>query len=278
MPLGWFLSDTWRGYALLVGSILVLIMVEVLNTGIEASCDAVSQEFDIDIQLAKDCGSLAVLISVVLAIGVWGLRSSRRFRGYNSRRRVLHVGYQRILSMTDSTMLELERRNALPDDLRFLAEKYPRDDWQAHANIHGMANMWLQRHDMFRELGGIADRGSSPTTARAARPRRNSRSSSRRASTSFSAISTATTMSRTITISRSSPRAEPRLKRGFDILDGDHHTIHEGLRAQCRDGQCLPEGAAWRRRRAAPRRRSLCRRQYAAGGHARRGISPTRRT
>ena len=25
--------------------------------------------------------------------------------------------------------------------------------WQAHANIHGMANMWLQRHDMFRDLG-----------------------------------------------------------------------------------------------------------------------------
>ena len=40
-------------------------MVEVLNTGIEAACDAVSREFHIDIQLAKDCGSLAVLISVV---------------------------------------------------------------------------------------------------------------------------------------------------------------------------------------------------------------------
>jgi diacylglycerol kinase (ATP) len=71
IPLAWFLSDTWRGYALLVGSILVLIMVEVLNTGIEASCDAVSKEFDIDIQLAKDCGSLAVLISVILAAAVW---------------------------------------------------------------------------------------------------------------------------------------------------------------------------------------------------------------
>ena len=50
---------------------MVLIMVEVLNTGIEASCDAVSKEFDIDIQLAKDCGSLAVLISVILAAAGW---------------------------------------------------------------------------------------------------------------------------------------------------------------------------------------------------------------
>ena len=73
VPLAWFLSSSWRGYALLVGSILLLIMVEVLNTGIEAACDAVSREFHIDIQLAKDCGSLAVLISVVLAAIVWAL-------------------------------------------------------------------------------------------------------------------------------------------------------------------------------------------------------------
>jgi diacylglycerol kinase (ATP) len=43
----------------------------VLNTGIEAACDAVSREFNIDIQLAKDCGSLAVLIAVLLTSGVW---------------------------------------------------------------------------------------------------------------------------------------------------------------------------------------------------------------
>lgn len=73
LPAAWFLSTSWRGYWLLVGSILLLIMIEVLNTGIEAACDAVSREFDIDIQLAKDCGSLAVLISIMLAVIVWGL-------------------------------------------------------------------------------------------------------------------------------------------------------------------------------------------------------------
>ncbi|WP_204349094.1 diacylglycerol kinase, partial [Klebsiella pneumoniae] len=57
--------------ALLIGAVLMLIMVEVLNTGIEATCDAISREFNIDIQLAKDCGSLAVLISIVLAGGIW---------------------------------------------------------------------------------------------------------------------------------------------------------------------------------------------------------------
>jgi diacylglycerol kinase (ATP) len=73
VPTAWFLSASWRGYWLLVGAILLLIMVEVLNTGIEAACDAVSREFHIDIQLAKDCGSLAVLVSVIIAMIVWGL-------------------------------------------------------------------------------------------------------------------------------------------------------------------------------------------------------------
>ncbi len=73
IPAAWFLSTSWRGYFLLVGVVLLLILVEVLNTGIEATCDAISREFDIDIQLAKDCGSLAVLISIALALAAWGL-------------------------------------------------------------------------------------------------------------------------------------------------------------------------------------------------------------
>jgi len=71
LPAGWLLADTWRGYALLIGALLLLIVVEVLNTAVEATCNAVSREFNAEIQLAKDCGSLAVLISIVLAAGVW---------------------------------------------------------------------------------------------------------------------------------------------------------------------------------------------------------------
>ncbi|WP_395451230.1 diacylglycerol kinase [Aminobacter sp. UC22_36] len=81
LPLGWFVAGTWGGYALLIGSILFLITVEVLNTGIEAACDAVSREFNIDIQLAKDCGSLAVLISIVIVLGVWGFAIVERALG-----------------------------------------------------------------------------------------------------------------------------------------------------------------------------------------------------
>lgn len=72
-PVGWFVAASWQGYALLIMAVLFLIVVEVLNTGIEAVCDAVSRDFNADIQYAKDCGSLAVLISIVIVAGIWGI-------------------------------------------------------------------------------------------------------------------------------------------------------------------------------------------------------------
>ncbi len=71
LPLAWLLAESWYGYMLLVGSIIFLMIVEVLNTGIEATCDALSREFHSEIQLAKDCGSLAVLLSIVIVAAIW---------------------------------------------------------------------------------------------------------------------------------------------------------------------------------------------------------------
>ncbi len=81
LPVGWFVSTSWSGYALLIGAVLLLMLVEVLNTGIEAACNAVSREFNVDIQLAKDCGSLAVLIAIMLAAGIWILAIAGRLAG-----------------------------------------------------------------------------------------------------------------------------------------------------------------------------------------------------
>jgi diacylglycerol kinase (ATP) len=81
LPLGWFASSTWCGYGVLIGSVLLLLMVEVLNTAIESACNAISREFHVEIQLAKDCGSLAVLISVIIVVGVWGLALAERIVG-----------------------------------------------------------------------------------------------------------------------------------------------------------------------------------------------------
>lgn len=81
VPAGWFIALSWQMYALLIGAILLLIVVEVLNTGIEGACDAVSREFNADIQFAKDCGSLAVLITAVIVAGIWAIALFERFTG-----------------------------------------------------------------------------------------------------------------------------------------------------------------------------------------------------
>lgn len=130
--------------------------------------------------------------------------------------------------MTDRSELDLTQRSGLPAELRFLAEKYPRGDWGGHANIQGMAAFWLQRHDMFREVGailtaGIADyregRKSAPDFAQWFAPRLNfflgNLDGHHKVEDQhyFPAFA----------------QAEARLRRGFDILDADHHQIHDAL-------------------------------------------------
>jgi diacylglycerol kinase (ATP) len=73
LPAGWILAEDLGHFAILIGSLMMLIVVETLNTGIEAACNAVTREFHQDIKLAKDCGSLAVLMVIVIVVGVWGI-------------------------------------------------------------------------------------------------------------------------------------------------------------------------------------------------------------
>ncbi len=51
-------------------------------------------------------------------------------------------------------MDDLARRAGLPDVLRVLVEKYPRDGWEAHPEFNALTRFWLDRHLMFRDLQG----------------------------------------------------------------------------------------------------------------------------
>ena len=57
--------------ALLAGSVLFVMIVELLNTGIETAIDRIGPEWHDLSKLAKDMGSAAVLLSLVLAGGIW---------------------------------------------------------------------------------------------------------------------------------------------------------------------------------------------------------------
>jgi diacylglycerol kinase (ATP) len=64
--------DAWTLLALWA-SMLMLLCVELLNTGIEKLADRVTRENDDLVKIAKDCGSAAVLMAILVAAGVWGL-------------------------------------------------------------------------------------------------------------------------------------------------------------------------------------------------------------
>lgn len=128
----------------------------------------------------------------------------------------------------DDPGLELHARNGLPDDLKYLLEKYPRDVWQGHQNLGQMAQFWLQRHDMFRELGGMLN--SSVSDYREEKLDAN-------AFAKFFVPRLRFFLQQLhghhqIEDQHYFPvfeQAESGLKRGFQLLDADHHIIHDAL-------------------------------------------------
>lgn len=72
--------EPWKLLALW-SSMLVLLCAELLNTGIEKIADRVTQDRDNLVKVAKDCGSAAVLMAILIAAGVWGLVLYERLSG-----------------------------------------------------------------------------------------------------------------------------------------------------------------------------------------------------
>ncbi len=71
LPLAFWLGQSWVEIALLVGTVILVMVVELLNTGIESAIDRIGPEWHELAKRAKDMGSAAVLLSVLLCIGVW---------------------------------------------------------------------------------------------------------------------------------------------------------------------------------------------------------------
>ncbi len=78
-PAAWWLARTPLEFALLVGSCLLVLIVELLNSAIETVTDRVGMERHELSGRAKDLGSAAVLLSLVLVACVWGGIAATRF-------------------------------------------------------------------------------------------------------------------------------------------------------------------------------------------------------
>mgnify|MGYP006217914285 CR=1 FL=1 len=79
IPLAFWLGQTWVETALLAGSVMLVMMVELLNTGIETAIDRIGPEWHDLSKRAKDMGSAAVLLALLLCIGIWAAALYQRF-------------------------------------------------------------------------------------------------------------------------------------------------------------------------------------------------------
>ena len=66
LPLSLWLGRTWVETAVLAGSVLLVMIVELLNTGIESVIDRIGPEWHELSKRAKDMASAAVLLSLLL--------------------------------------------------------------------------------------------------------------------------------------------------------------------------------------------------------------------
>lgn len=71
VPLAFWLGRGWIEVAMLAGSVILVMVVELLNTGIETAIDRIGPEWHDLSKRAKDMGSAAVLLSLLVCGGVW---------------------------------------------------------------------------------------------------------------------------------------------------------------------------------------------------------------
>jgi diacylglycerol kinase (ATP) len=79
MPAAFWLGRTWVEVALLAGSAALVLIVELLNSGIETAIDRVSFELHDLSKRAKDLASAAVFLSLLVCASVWATAVWTRF-------------------------------------------------------------------------------------------------------------------------------------------------------------------------------------------------------
>ena len=79
LPAGAWLGRHWIEWALLIGSVLLVMIVELLNSAVESAVDRISFEMHDLSARAKDIASAAVFLSLVLCGGIWAAALWHRF-------------------------------------------------------------------------------------------------------------------------------------------------------------------------------------------------------
>lgn len=140
----------------------------------------------------------------------------------------------------------LAARTGIPDDLAYLRASYPKPDWRQHANFGELSAFWLHVHDSLRAHG--AELGRLTTAFREGRldPASFQRAFVPRLNQFLQHLNG----HHQIEDHAYFPKfrtLDARMVAGFDLLEADHHLIHEALLASAHSAQALltalPRGA-----------------------------------
>ena len=71
IPLAFYIGNNWVEISLLSGSVIFVLTVELLNTGLESAIDRVGPQWHDLSKRCKDLGSAAVLLSILFCMGIW---------------------------------------------------------------------------------------------------------------------------------------------------------------------------------------------------------------
>lgn len=121
--------------------------------------------------------------------------------------------------------LGLGTRAGLPDALRCLLADYPRDGWPAHRDFHGLAAFWLDRHLGFRRVLSVLRADAEAMVDRRIDPQAWGQRLVRLGSGFLGDL----VGHHQIEDDAYFPKLaalEPRIARGFAVLDADHHALH----------------------------------------------------
>lgn len=125
--------------------------------------------------------------------------------------------------MTDDS---LATRTGLPEAYRLILADFPRDGWDGHPAFSGLAAFWLDRHLGFRRVIDLLQTDAQALIDRRLAPEDHARRLVRLGSGLLNDL----IGHHQIEDDAYFPELaalEPRIARGFDMLDADHHALHD---------------------------------------------------
>ena len=134
--------------------------------------------------------------------------------------------------------MPLDRRDGIPDTIAYLRADYPKPAWRSHRNFGELSAFWLQVHDHLRAHGAEVGR----LTAAFREGQVDPDSFQRAFVPALNQFLQHLNGHHQIEDRHYFPKfraLDPRMGAGFDLLDADHHHIHDALLAAARSGQAL---------------------------------------